>query len=205
VRGKVAPNCAKVGAYTLCGKLGRLDLVAEKDGTNMTRVAIAIVASWISLLCLSAMSAPSQSVGDPCASPDPRAPNQFWTDNSWIAFNARRYEDATNNVDACLDRWLPAAERIQRGFAARKEACPPVGRTSDAQVKAAIFANGPLNDVATNLWIKGRSHVELGKNDAARIAFRSCARLRCARTWDASGGWFWAPAADCADRLASLP
>lgn len=139
---------------------------------------------------------------DACRSPDMRSDNEAWTANSWNFFNAKQYEAAIRNVDACVGNWTPMAVQTQQNLDTKGTQCPPVGAV-DGPTKKATFANGFLNDVGTNLWIKARSLEFLGNRDGAKQGYQACAKLRCARTWD-ERGWFWDPAADCAARQQAL-
>ncbi len=152
---------------------------------------------------LAAAAASPQPAQDPCTPPgDGRSANEAWTTRSWEFFNRGDYKGAIGNVDACLANWEDQATQLQQSMDAKKTECPPVGAVDNA-TKKSIHGNGLLNDVATNFWIKARSNQSLANRDAARTAFESCARLRCARTWDPNG-WFWDPAGDCKSRLKRL-
>jgi hypothetical protein len=155
------------------------------------------------LLVAGLASVPSIAIAaDPCRSPDMRSDNEAWTTNSWKLFNSKAYQAAIENVDACIANWMPMASQTQENFDAKGAQCPPVGAV-DGATKKSIFANGLLNDVGTNLWIKARSQEFLGIRDAAKKSYDACAKLRCARTWD-ERGWFWDPALDCSARLKAL-
>ena len=67
-----------------------------------------------------------------------------------------------------------------------------------------MFANGLLNDVATCLWIKGRSHEELGQISEARRAYRQAMLLTHGRCWNEVEELFWSPAEKAGDDLANL-
>lgn len=137
-----------------------------------------------------------------CISPDARSDNEAWSATSWKFFNDRKYDAAIANVNACLANWLPGAQKMQSDIESRGAKCPPVG-PPDETTRKSTLSNGLLNDVATSLWIKGRSHEANGNRGAAKDAFASCAQLYCARTWD-DRGWFWDPAGDCSIRLRSF-
>ena len=154
-------------------------------------------------LLTSTVVAPGIALGaDACRSPDMRSDNEAWTTNSWKFFNAKQYEAAIQNVEACIGNWMPMATQAQQNFDAKGTQCPPVGAV-DGATKKATFANGLLNDVGTNLWIKARSLEFLGNRDGAKQGYQACVKLRCSRTWD-ERGWFWDPAADCSARLQAL-
>lgn len=174
-------------------KLGNLG-IGHLHATVMAGL-IAVVGIFPSL-SHHAIAAPS------CNSPDARSSNEVWVSNSWDLFNARRYAEAVANVDACLHLWSATAEKLQRDHDSKSSGCPAVGGVN-VEVRRLILANGPLNDVATSYWIKARSLQELGNDDQAKTAFESCAKLKCARTWD-ERGWFWNPAQDCSVRIRSL-
>jgi hypothetical protein len=110
---------------------------------------------------------------------------------AWKAFQKGQFQDAITHAAICI--------REFRGVAARKQAelkkagtVVPVG-VVDAQQKKLVFANGPLNDVATCYYIKGRAAHKLGQMDVAAVALAEAMKYPQARAWDEKG-WFWSPA-----------
>ena len=69
----------------------------------------------------------------------------------------------------------------------------PLGKVAPED-RERIFANGLLNDVATCLWIKGRSHEELGRLAEARQAYEQATHLTHGRCWNEDEELFWSPA-----------
>lgn len=168
--------------------------------------ALALVS--VAVLFLSAPSpalvqpgAPGARSLDSCLSGDARSDNEAWTTRSWSLLNAGNFRGAVDNVLACLARWSNAAAQSQAEMDDKHLACPPVGAV-DGSKQSEINANGLLNDVATNYFILGSAYEKLGDRQAAQSAYRTCARLRCARTWDPRN-YYWAPAAACTAKLPS--
>jgi hypothetical protein len=124
------------------------------------------------------------------------------TNAAWAAFNKGAHAEAIVAADRCVTEFLGVADREQARLAADKVPSPPVGAVS-AAVKATILARGPLNDVATCYWIKGRAAEANGQTAAAREAYLAASKYTYARTWDPQG-WFWDPAQDAADRSKRL-
>jgi hypothetical protein len=87
---------------------------------------------------------------------------------------------------------------MQKAISAQGERLP-VGAVSD-DVKQRIFKNGLLNDVATCLFIKGRSAEAMGDKTLAIRSYQAVQKLDCGRAWDPNG-WFWSPAEASTDRL----
>lgn len=135
------------------------------------------------------------------ASEGPKALNEVTTAAAWDAFNKDKFDEAIKAADKCIDEFLPTAKRMEEDLEKKKENIPN-GAVSDTEKKK-VFANGLLNDVATCLFIKGRSFEKLNKKEDAKSAYRVAKTLRHARAWDTSG-WFWAPADAASDRLAVL-
>jgi hypothetical protein len=122
---------------------------------------------------------------------------------AWAAFNKADYEQAIVASERCAAEFQGTADREQQRLEAAKVQDPPIGAVS-ATDKATILARGPLNDVATCFWIKGRAAENLGRVSEARVAYQSAGRYTYARAWDPQG-WFWAPGQDARDRLLRLP
>jgi hypothetical protein len=131
--------------------------------------------------------------------------------NAWRAFNRGDYKGAIKFADECIENFGKVADRMQEKLSNDKESLPPTGSVSDAD-KNKIFKRGPLNDVATAYFIKGRSAENLyrkgGSKDPiykemAENAYKAACRYKHGRTWDPNG-WFWSPCEAGADRLSSL-
>lgn len=131
-----------------------------------------------------------------------KSKNETLVNAAWQHFNAKDYPNAIGKCKELLDEYRPAADRAQLALE-RKKAPPPIkGKPKDSE-KAAIFEQGLLNDVATCLFIIGRSAEYQGRKDAAREAYTAATKYTYARTWDPKG-WFWAPGEASSDRLTGL-
>lgn len=136
-----------------------------------------------------------------------QADHEKLTTAAWNCFKATDYTCAITNAQACIEDWREAAKDLQTKLEkAGKEV--PTGKVSN-EVKEAIFANGPLNDVATCYFIIGeanrpfvRTNVE--KLKAAKAAYEEARKLTFGRCWDPNG-WFWSPAETASQRLRALP
>lgn len=124
------------------------------------------------------------------------------TNQAWEAFNKGDYEHATTYAEKCVNEFLGGAERRQLQLEKDRAPLPPTGAVTE-QEKETIFANGLLNDVATCLYIKGRSAEALGHKDEAIKAYQAAAKYTYARCWDPKG-WFWSPSEASLDRLSVL-
>jgi hypothetical protein len=131
--------------------------------------------------------------------------------NAWKAFNRNDHKFAIKFADECIENFGKTADRMQEKLIKDKEPLPPTGSVNDAE-KNKIFKRGPLNDVATAYFIKGRSAESLyrkgGSKDTAskamaEDAYKATCRYKHARTWDPNG-WFWSPCEAATDRLTSL-
>lgn len=124
------------------------------------------------------------------------------TNQAWEAFNKSDYEHAISYAEKCINEFLGGAERKQLQLEKENAALPPTGAVSD-QEKETIFALGLLNDVATCLFIKGRSEEALGHKEEAIKAYQAASKYTHARCWDPKG-WFWSPSEASSDRLSVL-
>jgi tetratricopeptide (TPR) repeat protein len=113
------------------------------------------------------------------------------TQSAWTAFKEGKYEKAIADADACISQFREAAKRQQKELDQVK-ATIGNGRVTDKE-KEAIQKNGVLNDVATCLYIRGRSMDKLGDKEKACRFLRDALTYPGARSWD-SKGWFWSPA-----------
>lgn len=128
--------------------------------------------------------------------------NARLTNQDWEAFNSGDYERAISRADKCINEFLCGAERKQDQLTKENAPLPPTGQVSDGE-KTAIFAMGLLNDVATCLYIKGRSLESQGKKQEAINAYKAASKFTYASCWDPQG-WFWSPAEAALDRLSAL-
>lgn len=128
-------------------------------------------------------------------------PHEKLTFAAWELYQGERYQLAIAATARCENEFGPEAESLERSLASSP--LPPTGKVTEEQ-KTAIFQNGVLNDVATCLWIDGRSQAALHETDKAKKALTTTSKYVHARTWDARG-WFWSPAEDARDRLHDLP
>ncbi len=108
---------------------------------------------------------------------------------AWEAWERQDYAQAIKHADECIEAFAGTAKRRQ---AELDGAEIPVGVVKPAD-RAAIFANGPLNDCATAYYIQGRAAFKLGKRDLGVQSLALATKFPAARTWD-PGGWFWSPA-----------
>lgn len=117
---------------------------------------------------------------------------------AWDAFNRRDHAKAAEYADKCVASFLAAAQEMEKDLA-RRNVRVPTGAVVE-KTKAAIFANGLLNDTGAALFIKGKAAEARGDKRAAIAAYREAASLSRARCWDPRG-WFWSPAEAAQDRL----
>ncbi len=162
------------------------------------------VPAFTAALALLLMQAP---LGNALLQGTPKKPDIIQlTSDAWKAFDQKKYAHAIEQANRCIEDYQDQATRDETGLEdkAKREKTepPPVGKVSEQQ-KAQIFAQGVVNDVATCLWIKGRSSQEMGQMDQAKQAYDSACKYKYARTWDPNG-WFWSPSQDACDRLKRL-
>lgn len=105
-------------------------------------------------------------------------------------------------ADAVIADLKGAADGRERDLRANSMPIPPTGDVSPEQ-RRSILAYGPLNDVATCLWIKGRAFHLLKQTNDAKYAYLELTNYPHARTWDPRG-WFWSPLEDALGRLDTL-
>lgn len=125
-------------------------------------------------------------------------PHEVYVANAWAALNQGENEKAIANADKCILELQETALAREEQLAKSNEHLPT--GTVDEATKQRIFENGPLNDVAACLYIKGRSAEAIGDKPVAIKAYRSLAKLTQGRCWDPQG-WFWSPAEQAAARL----
>jgi hypothetical protein len=128
---------------------------------------------------------------------------------AWGQYDHRDYKGAVATADDIVKASGAQAAHDEAALAqaikSHSAVTPPVGIVSD-KVKAAIFANTAINDVATAYFIKGLAYVKLGNDNAAKAAFTQCETLPLGRCWDPDNppAHFWSPAAGAADQLKTL-
>ncbi len=154
------------------------------------------------LLCMS-------TLGLSCASPDDRTEqtpngglNTVLTNQAWEAYNRSDYKSAIELADKCINEFLGNAMREQEKLVAKKVPLPPVGEVSNRD-RQIILERGLLNDVATCLYIKGRSLEAEGQKEEAVKVYKDTTKYTYARCWDPKG-WFWSLSEGALDRLRML-
>ena len=124
------------------------------------------------------------------------------------AYNEENYRSAMDKAAQCIEEFKMTADSLQSDLNERSVALHPTGEVLDNDIRKKIFARGPLNDVATCYWIKGRSAEELGDMDKARDAYQAAVDYPHALCWDPRGlfqrGIFWSPPDDARGRLKNL-
>ncbi|WP_435006068.1 hypothetical protein P12x_003737 [Tundrisphaera lichenicola] len=121
------------------------------------------------------------------------------TEAAWKAFVSGQYMLAIEHADRCIKEFRGTANRKQAELKKGRTKVPN-GIVSDA-LKKQIHGNGPLNDVATSYYIKGRAWDRLSDKGKTQVALLEAIKYPDARSWDAKGGWFWAPAEAAEDYL----
>ena len=128
---------------------------------------------------------------------------------AWDAYNAKKYAAAITAADDCIDQFAARALRDEGDLVRLKIPPPKTGTVTETE-KNAIFARGVLNDTGAAYFVKGRSAEYLANQGAkekylalAREAYKHCAALTYARTFDPQG-WFWSTTEACSDRLAAI-
>ena len=82
-----------------------------------------------------------------------------------------------------IDRFQSSADQQQAALTTAKESPPPLGEVSGEQ-KRMILSRGPLNDVATCLFINGEVAEKTGRKSDAAKAYEEATRYTYARTYD---------------------
>src|SRR5205823_5634077 len=118
--------------------------------------------------------------------------NARLTLESWTALNRGDYEQAIAKADECIRIYVAAANELQTQLQNVQAPQPDPGRPQNDEEKNSILRRGPLNDVATAFFIKGRAAEALGRRDLAIQAYQSALKYSYARCWDPKG-WFWSP------------
>jgi tetratricopeptide (TPR) repeat protein len=125
--------------------------------------------------------------------------NARLTVQAWNAFNAGKWDEAIAHTDKCIAQYAEAAAAAQAELLMSAVALPPVGPVP-SDVRLRVSNRGPLNDVATCYYIRGRAAENLGRAELAAAAYKEALRFPHARCWDPNG-WFWSPAIAAQERL----
>ncbi len=128
--------------------------------------------------------------------------HESYTREAWDAFQKGDYQAAVGLSNRCTTEFATAAGRLQEQLVA-EHAEIPTGAVADRD-RAVILRNGVLNDVATCLWIKGRSLEAQGLLSEALAAYERAKSLSYARVWDPATACFWSPSLKARDRLDNL-
>jgi hypothetical protein len=128
--------------------------------------------------------------------------NVILTTAAWDALNDGDYARAITLADSCVAAFGGAAFGDQAQLEGSKVPIPPKGKVSDAQKKD-IHTRGPLNDVGTCLFIKGKAYESLRRVDEARKAYLEARGFTYARCWDPQG-WFWSPSEAASGQIAAI-
>ncbi|WP_435006069.1 serine/threonine protein kinase [Tundrisphaera lichenicola] len=132
----------------------------------------------------------------------PRALHMVYTDQAWDYYRAKDYKKAIEAASLCVKDFQGDANRIQKQLL-NQSIDFPEGKASP-EVRDKIFQNGVLNDVATCLWIMGRSLEETQESERARQAYQQAALLNKARCWNPDDQSFWSPGLKANDTLEAL-
>jgi hypothetical protein len=131
-----------------------------------------------------------------------RSPHMAFTERAWADYKAGDYQAALDPAGRCVREFKGAADRLQEQLAGDRVQIPE-GKVGPEE-QARIFENGVLNDVATCLWIMGRSRENLRQFDQARQAYEQAKLLTHARCWSPEDRTFWSPALKAIDDLENL-
>ena len=126
--------------------------------------------------------------------------------DSWINENAikeTKLRLAIRYSEQCESLFGELAEAKQKELE-QKSVTQPSNNPESEGDKKLLLERGLLNDVATSRWIIGRSHQILGEKDLAAKWYKKAANLTFARTLNANGNGFWAPAEDANARITEL-
>lgn len=100
------------------------------------------------------------------------------TTKAWNAFNAKRYEAVEMYVGKCLELYAAPARQMQDSM-------------DDFAPRGQEFDYWALNDVATCLFIRGKSLLRRGRRKEAMEAFQEIVdHYYYAQCWNPNG-WFW--------------
>lgn len=145
--------------------------------------------------------APSAPLPLPTSPAEPPL-NQRATADAWAAFRAGKYALAITKASECIDRYQPAADKIQSILKGDK-AKLPTGAVSAAH-RQQIDRYQILHDVAACLLIKGWAEERLGQKSEATNAYAKAKRYNYARATERPGDPVWSPAELASQNLARL-
>lgn len=117
----------------------------------------------------------------------------------WDFLKTEQYDSVVVYADQCVQEYWDVALVQQQSV---KEPLP-IGKV-DAAVKERIMKNGPLNDLATCLVIKGRAFEQSGDVDRALLVYETLAQFSHARCYQAEADIFWSPSMAASDRIGVL-
>jgi hypothetical protein len=120
---------------------------------------------------------------------------------------------AISNAAVCIKQFQADALAQQKEIE-QSGKVPPIGEPKDEKETKETQAHGPLNAVATCLWIQGDSYMkQYDASDAAKrnlealqkahAAYTNTLKYALGRCWD-TNGWFWSPAKSAATRLPEI-
>src|ERR1039457_5813830 len=121
--------------------------------------------------------------------------NATMPSRAWVAFNKGNYSAVIAEATSCISQLQSIADRHELQLENDHISIPPAGIVTKNE-EAAIFARGPVNDVATCLYLKGNAEERIGRKEEARFAYEAAAKYRYARAWDPNG-WFWSAIRSC--------
>jgi tetratricopeptide (TPR) repeat protein len=110
---------------------------------------------------------------------------------AWKFLEKKKYDKAVETADSCVQKYFRTAQRQQASL-------------SDFAPPEKAFNSWALNDVATCLFIKGRSLFENGRAEEAKAAFQEIIdSYGYAQCWDPRR-WFWRVADGARTQLDSI-
>ena len=147
----------------------------------------------------SPLDAAKRFVADPKRADEP--PHAAYVAAAWDAFNQADYRATMDATKRCVEQFYRGALLAEESL--RKSGAGMPTGVVDETMKAQILKNGLLNDVATCLWLEGRSAEKIGDEARATDAYRKAKTLTFGRTWDPKG-WFWTPSTSAAQLLETI-
>jgi hypothetical protein len=182
------------------------ELTTTATGTKPGSVNVTIRFMGILVVVLAAAAAVALIYVESCPDVGPVSGpvSQKLTTIAWRHYQAKRYHCVVRYANECIDEFLLEAEKIQKELISSEAAAPIAGSPPDIASKEAILKRGPLNDVATCYYMKGRALEKSSKGDEAASAYDHARRLSYARAWDPDAEIFWSPAEAAEGRLELL-
>ena len=154
---------------------------------------VRIISVWVGLIPL---------LGTAIFAEEEQPPHVQLTAAAWDALNSGTFERSIAKADKCIEKFVEVAKKEQQELENHKTPKPPTGTVTEEE-KATVLHRGPLNDVATCYYIKGRALEALKRMEDAKRAYDAARRLTYGRCWDPKG-WFWSPSEEASERLAAL-